>query len=190
MLPRNTGLVSFLVAMVLIVTCGPVLSVSAQTPPPVTTRPPEPSFAVTRDMAIAIATPFIPVSVQAKGSFYPGFAGNIIQQYVIVTFVIPSNVTRQELGWQEGPDTEFENTGYLPFDTFNELSFKIYGITGELILKKATDRKPFTRIIMGPYWCDERNPWQWPLVVASTLAAVFLIAFLLIMRRRRSSDAP
>ncbi len=156
----------------------------AQTPPPVTTLPLFTSF---RDIAIAVATPLIPESVQAKGSFSPGLAGNTLENYVIVTFVIPSNVTRQELGWQEGPGTEFENTGYLPFETFNELSFKIDGTTGALILKKAADRFRTSGVTFRR--TPPNDSLAWALIAAVAVAVAGLVVVLLIMHRRRSTDA-
>ncbi len=132
-------------------------------------------------MAIAIATPYIPEAVQQIGYFINSLAGNTLEGYVIVTFEIPSTVSKQELGWIEGPDTELENTGFLPLDTFNTLSFKIDGSTGVLLLKKAVDREP-PLIYLGPVPVERHN-WWWLAVLIAALA-VGLSAFLLARRKR------
>lgn len=156
----------------------------AQNPPAITSPPdPPPSMVITRDMAIAIATPYIPQAVQQMGYFINSLAGNTLEGYVIVTFEMSSPVTKQELGWIEGPDTELENTGFLPLATFNTLSFKIDGSTGVLLLKKAVDREPPPPIYLGPVPVERHNRW-WLAVLIAALA-VGLSALLLIRRKRR-----
>ena len=58
-----------------------------------------------------------------------------------LVFDILSLITIDELGWQEAPGVEIENTGALPPGTFIELSFKINGYTGEILSMKASDTK-------------------------------------------------
>ena len=180
MLPKNTRLLLFLFALGLSLACAPSLSVVAQTP--VTTQPP---LAGSRAMAIEIATPLIPAIVYEKGSFSSGIAGNTVENYVIITFNVPSTVTKQELGWLEGSDTEFENTGYLPLDTFNELSFRIDGVTGQLILKKATDRKPPAPVNLGPVLFSQPSR-SWLFFVAAAVLVIEAAALALVIWRLKT----
>jgi len=155
--------------------------------PAPTTLPP---FPTDLNKFIAIAKPYVPIEVFNRGYFYNGLAGNTKDNYVIVTFKMGSTVTKQELGWQDGPDTKFTNAGYLPPDTFNELQFKIDVATETLILKEAIDRAPGPVIYLGPGPTPNplANIWLWPMIAASVVLIGAIIALWSALRLKRSKN--
>lgn len=126
----------------------------------------------------------IPENILSRGYFnWFSYSDSVMT----LVFEVPGTVTLKELGWQEGTDTEIENTGALPSGTFIELSFQINGYTGEILSKKASDNTlplpdpPLITLGPGP---GEKVWWQNAVVLAGTIIALAL--GLWILRRRRA----
>jgi hypothetical protein len=149
-----------------------------QTMPPPTPPPTTSPFAITQDAAIGIARGMVPPNL--KNTVNLSAVGTHFQEgYFDVKFEISPAVTLGELGWQEGPGTELENTGLLPVGTFRQLSFRIDGMTGDVILKKASD------LYLPPRRAPVDEFWQrLPFILGGLVFIVVVGVWLIIMRRR------
>ena len=182
-MPRRVGLLLLLIpALCLVPGLFPVI-LNAQTPPPITTPPPDPPppFVVTFDMARVAAETYIPENVRMKG-YWSGGGWSGAEGYLFVNFFVSSPVTAEELRWTEAQDTEFENNGNLAPGTFRELYFRVDGMSGEILLKRASDGPepgPTPGIILGPV--EDRIPWS---QIAAAGIGIVLISLLLLWRFR------
>ncbi len=99
-------------------------------------------------------------------------------------------LTREELGWAEGPGTTFENQGTLPEDEYRLIVITVSRRTGEVVKRLASD----TILLGGPGMFNNEPPeerylpgWVLALVVICGVG-IGAAGVWLFMRRKKESN--
>ena len=115
-----------------------------------TAAPRTPDSPIDRDMALMLAARSVPPDVIKEASKSADLNEGV---WRVIFFLPHSSVSKDQLGWPEGPDTSFENHGRLPSGSFSILTLFISGTSGAVLLRQASDG-----IMVGPWYGKTEMP--------------------------------